>query len=721
MRRYQEAEHWRQAPEPRDHDAGDFDLSRLVTALWLRKWTILIAAGSGVLIAAWHVERETPLYTATAEIVLKTSQENVIDLEGVLSPPMMVDYGTINTEREVLQGRELMARVVDALALHEDPEFNPSLQAPYDPSETTRLATFLRFLGRPSSDPSTPRSPVPPDRARDQAIDILGGKVSATHVNDTYIYQVRVVTTSPARSATIANKMAELYVEGQREAKLEALAGAMEWLSGRAVKLKDELEAAESRIESFVAGAHLVSAETLTLNTNRLKTMRDRLAEQGDLANEIEYRIGQMEESRGGGEFAALAGMIGDPLVRREARELANGPADALAVTRFDALFGTMIDGMRIAARDARTQADEVEKAMAVLKAQVDAQSADLVTLRQLKREAEAARLIYESFLNRLKELSVQQGIQQADSRILSNARIPGAPSYPDKNGTILKGGVIGLVLGIALVFAQNALRNTFRSPEDIEAITGLTVIGVIPDNRTKKAIALLRQLIEKSNSSLAESVRNLRTAINLSNVDMPPQVIIVTSSVPDEGKTILASMLAATSGMAGKRVLLIEADLRRRNLKRCFNVGSDAGLVDLLSGAKTFEAVVHHDDRFGLDVLIADDRKVTPADFFESNQFARFIADMRERYDLVILDTPPILAVPDARIIAQQADAIVYVVRWDKTTRRMVQSGLELLRQVNLRVTGAVLTRVDPRRMDLYGYYGYGYRGRGLQKYYSN
>jgi capsular exopolysaccharide synthesis family protein len=264
-------------------------------------------------------------------------------------------------------------------------------------------------------------------------------------------------------------------------------------------------------------------------------------------------------------------------------------------------------------------------------------------------------------------------------------------------------------------------MRNNVRTPEELEAIGKLTVLGVIPDDRVKQPDGLLDLIVNKPSSSMAEAVRNLRTAIQLSNVDETPRVVVITSSVPDEGKSILASALATITAMSGKKVLLVDADLRRRILREYFAVKHKAGLVSLLSGRTSFEETVQCDERTGLDILIADDGKVTPVDFFESKQFGDFVNAAREKYDLVVLDTPPVLAVPDARVLCQHADAVVYAVRWSSTSRRMIQSGLALMRQVNIRVTGFALTRVDARRMDLYGYYGYGYRRNRLQRYYEN
>jgi capsular exopolysaccharide synthesis family protein len=273
------------------------------------------------------------------------------------------------------------------------------------------------------------------------------------------------------------------------------------------------------------------------------------------------------------------------------------------------------------------------------------------------------------------------------------------------------------------LIYARNALRTTVRTPEELEDATGITVIGMIPNAPVRNERALLEYIIKKPASSVAEAVRNMRTAILLSNVDSTPQVIMLTSSVPAEGKTVMASALAQISAMSGKRVLLIDGDLRRHSLTKQFRIEGKAGLVALLSGNASFEQAVHHDDLTGVDILAADVSKVTAVDVFSSARYETFIDEMRKIYDFIIIDTPPVLAVPDARVIAQNADSVVYMVHWNNTTRRMIRTGLDLLHQVNVPVTGLTLTRIDPKRMDRYGYYGYGYGygARDIEKYYTN
>ncbi len=705
-------------------DADAFSLANLIQTMWDNRWLLVATTAIALGVSAWQLKNETRLYTTAARVVLETERDNVVNIESVV-PQRQITFHGLNTEIQVLRASELMERVVAALSLEEDPEFNPALRAP----EPWKAAIgYERLRAMIGLDPEPRPVPPPAERARKIAAGILTSKVAISILKDTFIFNIKVTTEEPQKSATIANTIGELYVASQREKKLAAMDAAMTWLGTRVVELKAELEAAEAAIENFSSRTTLVGEETLTINQQRLKGMRMRAREAIDAAVTLSSRVDLLASLRSALDFTILAEMVDEPRVAEAAGKLALAQerdsiaADDPRLDRFDAIFEPWLGGLRSGATRWQRQVESASRSVKDLETLVDAQSSDLVALRQMEREAEATSLIYGSFLGRLKEITVQLGIQQADSRILSRAGVRDAPSHPNVPQELGKNGSIGLLVGFFLIFARNALRRSVLTPEDLEAVAGYSVLGVIPDYRGRQPSKLLDRFVEQPNSGFAEAVRDLRTSIQLSNIDAAPKVIAITSSVSEEGKSILASTLALSNAMAGKKVLLIDSDLRRKVLRRYFLVDAKLGLVSLLSGETTFEETVHHDKRTGLDFLFADDKKVTPVDFFGSQQFRDLISEMRNRYDLIFLDTPPVLAVSDARVIAQQADAVIYAVRWNSTTRRMIRTGLESLRQANVHAIGLVLNKVDPKRMDLYGYYGYGYgAGSGnLQKYYS-
>ena len=360
------------------------------------------------------------------------------------------------------------------------------------------------------------------------------------------------------------------------------------------------------------------------------------------------------------------------------------------------------------------------------LEQQIDQQSSDLITLQQLTRESEASRLLYEYFLSRLKETSVQQGIHQADSRVLSNAVIPALPSEPRKNVIVGMGMILGFMIGAVLVLWRESARDTVRNAADLEALAGRPAMGqipMIPARKRKDAIAYLKQ---KPTSATAEAIRNLRTSVLLSNIDNPPQLIMVSSSLPGEGKTTVSIALAQNIASMGRKTLLIEGDVRRRIFGEYFDVADKKGLASaLFEGMPLSETVVQVEGQ-DFDVLLGDKGQANPADLLSSQKFAALLQEARETYDQIVIDTPPVLVVPDARIVAQLADAILFVVRWDKTQKGQVKAGLHEFDSVNRQVSGLVLNQINQRRMRSYArasgnYGGYGGYGAYGSKYYNN
>ena len=228
----------------------------------------------------------------------------------------------------------------------------------------------------------------------------------------------------------------------------------------------------------------------------------------------------------------------------------------------------------------------------------------------------------------------------------------------------------------------------------------------------------MLKYIAEKPNSAAAEAVRNLRTSVLLANLDRQPQIIMLTSSIPGEGKTTLSISLAQNFASMGEKVLLIEGDIRRRVFREYFDIKSKEGLLSVLSGTSKLEDAVAFNDQLGADVLIGEKSSVNAADLFSSKRFADLLKELRGKYDRIILDTPPVLAVPDARVMGQSVDTIIYAVKWDSTTHRQVVDGLKSLEAVNLRVAGLTLGQIDKRGMKRYGY---GASYGNYQGYYEN
>ena len=663
-------------------DDDVIDLSALIATLWRGKWVIAAIAGLAVLVGGYYAfVVATPLYRSTAVVMLETNQEQIVDLQSVVGG-LSGDTSEVNSEVEVLRARGLMGKVVDTLDLTQDAEFNTDLRAP---TTSERAKTWIKSklgLRRPAPVVSPEEAT---HRTRDVVISHLLRAVTVRNVPLSLVFQVTVETEDPGKSARIADTIVEQYILNQIEVKFEATEQATQWLSGRVAELQVTLEQAEAEVSAFSASTDLVSVAGMQALERQIKELRDRI-----------------DTGR-----AAQAGLAVD-LAKLEDAQPRTQPVE---ITR-----------TRAALARAKQQLVALTTSEAQLNAELDRQGADLITLQQLTREAEATRVLYEYFLARFNETSAQQGIQQADSRILSNAVVPLNPSEPRKSLILGMAGMLGLMAGVGLVLLREARSNSFRTAQDLEQATGYTVLGQIPTMPVGSRRKVLTYLSDKPTSAASEAYRNLRTSLMLSHADGPPKVIVVTSSVPGEGKTTNALALAQNLLGLGKRVLLVEGDIRRRTLHQYFDTAPERGIVSVLRGQTALPDAVFQSAGFGADILGGEHSDTNAADLFSSNAFAALLAEARAAYDVVIIDTPPILVVPDARIIAEQADAVIFTVQWDKTEKPQIEESLRLFHNSGQRITGLVLSRISPRGMKRYGYGGRhgAYAGYG-SRYYVN
>jgi succinoglycan biosynthesis transport protein ExoP len=713
-----------------DEDA--IDLVALLGTLWRGKWIILTLSLLGAFVAGYYAYRVAePTYRATTQMALVLDQSPIIDIETVMTG-VSSDTSSLNTEMEIIRSRELVSRLVDELDLTQDPEFNPALRPDTGFAFSDVKAWIKNLVAAPEVKETPSQAEDTPSQAeiRNGVIDRVRGVISTSIERQSYIFSIAAVTGSPVKSALITNTLAQIYQDDQIAIKVDGTQTAAVWLSARVSELRTELEQGQNEINDLRSRNAMVSPEAMiALNTQSVELAGQQQAAQLELERAEEALI--EIEAVSGEDVAAKALAVNDAQLRSIAATAAAG--DAAAVARFDRRFqqlrqqaaGTR-DQLALRVSDLQAQIDR-------LSAQFDLQGADLIKIQQLERETEATRVLYETFLNRLRETSVQIGIQQADSRVLSEA-IKGLYVAPRKGVILVMGFMLGVMLAAAIVLGREMLQNTFRTAEDLEHGTRVSVIGQIPKIPATGRIPTITYLADKPTSAAAEAVRNLRTSILMSNVDNPPQVIMMTSSLPAEGKTTTAIALSQNLAGLGKRVLLIEGDIRRRTFSAYFpdavkrpgilSVIAQFGKEDDRARAATLDQAVFTPELLGIDVLMGEKSSINAADVFASAAFSDFMTAARAEYDYIIIDTPPVLVVSDARVIGPYADAIIYVVNWDKTTKVQVNEGLRQLNSVNLKVTGLALTQIDPKGMKRYGYgkgYGYGAYGGGAAGYYDN
>jgi capsular exopolysaccharide synthesis family protein len=696
----------------RDLYSDEIDLFALAGTLWRGKWVIIIFMLIAVGLGGYYAFRmAVPLYPATATIVLNEHEQQVItDIESIISGGP-VDSFAINTELQVLQSRELVGQLVDRLDLVNLPEFNGRLR---EPGLQDHLRAYVSSLIGSDEDIAEPEPTS--QQTRSGVVSSVMSVISASNIRNTLVINVSITTTDPELSVLMANTLADLYIENQIQVKLDALASATEFLSRRTAELRQSLEDLETQLASFSEQSELVSPEVLEAQGLQLRDLRTRLTEaRSSLVTET-ANLESLRALREAGDLEAFIHTADEFRLNRALTQYRDG---LIAIDDLQADIDRFLLQLEAEAERDAEQVEALEASEATLSSQIERQSQDLITLQQLERETETARLLYESFFTRLQETNVQQGLETADSRLLSEA-IPRPASSPRKARVLALAGILGLLLGAGLVLLREMRFAGFRTADDLKAHGGKRVLASIPLIPARERKSVISYLRDKPNSVVSEAVRNMRTSILMTNIDHPPQVIMLTSSVPGEGKTTLALALARNMVGLGKRVLLIEADIRRRVYSEYINTEKTVSLLDLLTGSVKPQDVNPFVEELGFDVLTGTKSDVNAADLFASERFTDLLRSLREHYDYILIDTPPVLAVPDARVIGAKSDANVYVVKWNQTTRTQLRQGLDMLASVNVDVTGLVLNQLDSRKMKSYGYGGqYGYDTYG-SKYYD-
>lgn len=697
-----------------------------------------------------YLQQVDPRYTATAEVLIEASETGDTLLDRTLPYRPRMTEASVVTESEVLTSTPLAQRVIDKLGLDQDPEFNVRLRKPSAFSEFVKTINPLEWLPdewRPSKADEKLLSPEARDRiAKAQILRRFLSSIDVRASRRSYVIAISATSESREKSAKIINTLAELYILDRLEAGFQETRRVTSWLSERLEGLRRDVAVAEAAAEEYRISKNLrrSSERTGTINEQQLTELNSRLVIARSELAQKQARLDQVRtlvRARGSVDTSVdvLQSLLIQRLREQEVsllREMSDAAktfgdrhprlislrADlnelrAKIALEVEKVGASVANEVEVAAAGVRT----LERELAGLRRVNDSAGEAEIRLRELDRDAEASRELYQSFLARFKRDAEQERIQRANARLLSPAEIPTAPSAPRKLVILTGMFLVGLAAGIGLIFLLDHLDNAVRSSHEAEDISGLPVFAAIPvaRRRLNGAGGAELQVLKKPRSALADSIRTLRTALIVSG-SPDDKVIMITSSVPEEGKSFVSLSLARFCKRSEQRVLLIDADLHRPRLHKAIGIEGERGLVHLLNGTASLDSVVQHDEAGQIDFLPAgrlgtgSQANSGIAEALTPEALEKVIGMLRGQYDRIILDTPPVLAVADTRILAGVADRVIYLVRWNSTPRDAVRTGVRLLRDAHARMAGLVLSRVDTRRHARYGYGDYGqYYGR--------
>lgn len=673
------------------------DLGRYI-AVFRRHLRLFVGVVVGaLLLAILATFVMTPHYTATAQVMIDTRKHTVVDVEAVTSDLPTDDTTVVDTEVEVLRSRALTERVVAAENLDNDSEFN-----------------------RTNSN-----STITPQRAHELVVDNVMKALKIARIGLTYVITVEFQSKDPVKATTLANAFADQYIAQELETKADANAKASAWLGSRLDAMRGQVETAEAAVAAYKQANGLMSAEGNTLTEQDISNLTEAAATAKAAQAEQDAKLATAQAQLAHGSNGEDVGeALSSPVVqqlRAQRAEVSRRVADLSSRygpeypdlmkaqqqlndidSQIHAEILRIISGLQAEDQAARQRTASTESSLAGVRGNLAMNDAASVRLNELQRDADSARTLYQSFLDRYKQTTAQQGLQQSDAQVLSRAKTPTRPSSPNALLNVALGLVVGLGAATVVVVLTDLLATGISSSSEVEQRLGVTSIGTLPLlSSTVRVGAQTRPetyLVEKPFSAFTEAFRNLNAAIQNSLKLDGGKIVAITSALPDEGKTTATICLARALALSGAAVVVVDCDLRRRSLHRVLHVEPKVGLIEVLSGKVSLEAALLRDEASGAYFLPLAQGDLTTEDVFGSPAMSRLLETLRTQFAHIFLDTAPILPVADTRKLAPKADGVVLVAHWRKTKRNAIAAAIKQLDMAGARLLGVALTQVDVR-----------------------
>ena len=724
----------------------DSALREYLRVLIKRKWLVFSCLAIIFGVVALATMRTTRIYDAYGSIAINKTDPAILNLKDSANGggSEYYDPTDLDTEVRILKSDLLALQVIKQLNLDKQPEFGGTEESP---SNSLGLTTDAL---QPDSEKTT------------ALLAAFKGGLRVSLIPNTRIIEIHYRSPDKTLAASVVNTLITTYIEQNFKTRFESTMQASDWLSKQLVDLEMKVQTSQEKLVQYQKQHEILGIdEKQNITTSKLDELNKELtaAESDRMQKESVYRLVQSSDpdtaaaaavsAAGGNGGAGSSGLM--EKMREQQADL------KIQVAQLSTQFGNAYPKVvqlntQLKEVDAQLQTEMTKVVSRVrsgylaalqhesmLRQALDNQKQEANKLNEsaieyslLKRDVESYRTLYEGLMEKLKEAGVTAGLRSNNIRSVDKARVPTYPSEPNVPRNLVFALALGLSTGIGLAFLLEGIDNTVRTPEQAQAISALPSLGMIPlgsksglEAAAKRlTVASSREAVElvtqsRPQSQMAESYRALRTSLLLTSLGGPPKVILITSALPQEGKTTTSINTAIVLAQKGTRVLLIDADLRRPSIHKALGMGPKTGLSNVLTGNATLQQAVARSGILPtLFVLTAGTPPPNPAELLASSNMKDILAELREQYDHIIVDTPPTLSVTDAVVMSTRADAVVLVIRSGQTTKQALRRARDLLMQVNARVAGVLLNAVDLTSPDYYYYYEY--QGKYGHRYYQ-
>ncbi|MEA2813569.1 MAG: polysaccharide biosynthesis transport protein [Rhodospirillaceae bacterium] len=710
-----------------------------IRKLWRHRGLIALCTvvlGGAAIAVAWSMPS---IYVSEARVLVGVQAPRLPNVESLVAD-VSPDAERVQNEGFILQSRNIAKQVIDQLKLRDDPEFNPSLRKP---SFWSRLN--LRQYLPPTIDgwiaQLTSAKPQAADGDKftgfstgagaatsdDRMVDALLSRVDVSTLGRSYVLSIKAESLNPATAAAIANTLAERYLDYQRRDKIESIDRVDKFLLGRVAELREQVSKSDQAVEDYRRSHDLYKSAGSGVTAQQLNELNTQLTAAQTAKAEAESRLNEAQEMRKGSlNNESVPEVLRSPLItglkqqladsERKAAELSasygarhpalvNARAEAANIQgRVGAEVSKIVDGLAREARSANARYEALSKNFEGVKKQMGSVNDRSIQLESLERDATVNRNLLEAMLLRAKQSTGAETILQANAKLVSPAAPSSAPSYPPKALIAFLGVAGGMMVGAAIALMREGGDHTFRRAEQIESMTGLPVMAVVPQvsGRTPPAMQVLRQ----PTSAYSEALRRLHIGVELSEAAASPKVILFSSATPSEGKSVMVASLGRLLASNGKRVLLIDCDWRSPRLHQIFRCGNRDGLASLLIDKDVqLDQVIHHDALSGVDVMPAGSWSPRFAHLLSSDYMRRLLEALEPHYEFIILDTPPALVTADVMSLSRLVEKVVFVVRWGHTRQEAVLEALKQIVDAQGDVAGIVMSRVVSKQYRQYSY----------------
>ena len=715
------------------------DFVRYLRTLNRYKWGILMVVIAVGMLAAMYASSLRPIYRSTATVMVEMGKPKVVSNAELYESFVGSTRDYFLTQFEIIKSRELAERLVRVMQLTKHPEYAPRQQAkPW-------YAEWVPALFLQAAAPAPAKAPNEADLVESVTSQVMGG-ISLQPVRNTQLVKLSFDSHDPVLAERVPNTLAMIYIISDLEARGDTTRRSMAFLRNQAVELKRNLNESERALHEFRERERIVVAKGVAVSgtMRQLEELESALEDARRKRLDAEARYNQVNTARQGQAGAALESLPvvqNNPVMARfkdaeteaerrvseaskrygpEHPRMISAQSDLKAVREnLRRQVGTVVEAVLKDYEVARANEASLERVLARAKSESQEYNRKEFTLARLEREVASNRQLYDLFTQRAKETD-RGDVPSAIARVIDVAKLPKSPSGPDKRKIIGTAMLAALAVAVAIALLLEQLDTRVKTSHEVEAKLEVKAVGVLPRMRPRTGVPIERIFVDENHGAFAEGIRSIRSDLLLSGIDSPQKVVLLTSSLPEEGKTTVACNLAFAFSQI-KKTVLVEADMRRPKIARV--LGADAhraGLSELVAGNALLDECVYPAENSNLWVLQSGRVPLNPLELLSSHRFTEVMQTLKKAFDVIILDSPPLQMVSDALVLSQFATSVLYVVKADSTPYPLARHGLTQMKRVNepaLVGLGVVLNQLDVEKASKY--YGE-YRGYGGRYYRS-